>query len=147
MSLITIKQITSAETFPVRHPVLRPGKPIASCVFDGDDDATTVHFGLYEDGRLAGVASLFRVKNSAFTEEEQYQLRGMAVLGNHQKKGFGERLLAAAEAYALNQNAQLVWFNARENAVGFYERAGYQKQGGPFTIAGIGPHFVMYKKL
>lgn len=142
-----VKQIPSQKTFPVRQPVLRPGKPLESCVFDGDDDEATIHFGLYENGELAGVASLFKVKNVAFAEENQYQLRGMAVLANHQKKGFGEKLLKAAEDYAMSRNAGLLWFNAREIAVGFYERAGYQKKGGPFTIADIGPHFVMYKNL
>lgn len=147
MATINIKQIASQQTFPVRQPVLRPGKPVASCIFDGDDDETTVHFGLYESGELAGVASVFKVNNDVFTEENQYQLRGMAVLSHHQKKGFGEKLIEAAEAYAAGQKAELLWFNAREIAVGFYERAGCQKQGGPFTIADIGPHFVMYKKL
>ena len=32
-----IKKISATETFLVRHPVLRAGKPIESCHFDGDD--------------------------------------------------------------------------------------------------------------
>lgn len=147
MATIIIKQITSQQTFLVRQPVLRPGKPVESCIFNGDDDETTVHFGLYENGELAGVASVFKVNNNAFAGQNQYQLRGMAVLSTYQKKGFGERLLKAAEDYVVSQKTNLIWFNAREIAVGFYENAGYQKQGGPFIIADIGPHFMMYKKL
>lgn len=108
-----VKQIPPQETYPVRQPVLRPDKPLESCIFDGDDAETTVHFGLYENGELAGVASLFKVKNDAIAEEDQYQLRGMAVLANHQKKGFGEKLLKAAEDYAMSRYAGLLWFNAK----------------------------------
>ena len=43
----TIKKITSTDTFSVRHPVLRSGKPLESCHFDGDILATTSHYGLF----------------------------------------------------------------------------------------------------
>ena len=36
-----VKQITAAETIPVRHQVLRQGKPIESCVFQNDEDSQT----------------------------------------------------------------------------------------------------------
>lgn len=145
--MITIKQIPSQETYAVRNPVLRPGKPVESCVFEGDDLESTVHFGLYEAGALAGIASVFLSSHHDFEEDGQRQLRGMAVLPNHLKKGFGERLVAAAEEYAKSAKAGILWFNAREAAVGFYEKLGYQKKGGPFVIQDIGPHYIMYKKL
>lgn len=145
--MITIKQITSRETFPVRHPVLRPGKPVEACIFDGDDDADTVHFGIYENNELAGVCSVFNAIHPGLDELRQLQLRGMAVLPNHQKKGFGERLIAAAEDYALGRGAEILWFNAREIAVKFYERNGYKIENGPFPIGTIGPHYLMFKYL
>ncbi|MGV3460031.1 MAG: GNAT family N-acetyltransferase [Flavobacterium sp.] len=146
--MITIKQIRSRDTFPVRHPVLRPGKPIEACVFDGDDDKTTVHFGLYEDDVLAGVTSVFKAYHPDIKDAgSQLQLRGMAVQENHQKKGFGEQLILAAEDYARRCGAEILWFNAREVAVKFYERNGYKIENGPFTIGSIGPHYLMYKHL
>ena len=39
-----IKNISANETFLVRHPVLRAGKPIENCKFDGDELETTQHF-------------------------------------------------------------------------------------------------------
>lgn len=36
-----IKKIAAAETYSVRLPVLRKGKPIESCRFDGDDLETS----------------------------------------------------------------------------------------------------------
>jgi ribosomal protein S18 acetylase RimI-like enzyme len=56
-------------------------------------------------------------------------------------------LILYCEKYILTKNGNLIWFNARENAVKFYEKLGYTKQGNPFIIDGIGSHYVMYKML
>ncbi|WP_431244106.1 hypothetical protein ACQ9BO_06855 [Flavobacterium sp. P21] len=87
-----IKEISSKETYAVRQPVLRAGKPIESCIFEGDDLDTTHHFGLFEDKNLTGIISLFQQTNSIFAEKNQAQIRGMAVLETHQKKDL-EKLL------------------------------------------------------
>jgi GNAT superfamily N-acetyltransferase len=147
MNSVYIKEISAEDTFAVRHPVLRGGKPIRSCRFDGDDLPSTVHFGLYDASGLAGVASLYSAKQDLFSEDAQVQLRGMAVLDQHQKKGYGKMLLLHSEQYAANNHADVMWFNARQNAVGFYEKAGYIKLGEPFDIADVGVHYVMFKKL
>src|SRR5688500_390742 len=94
-----IKLITSAETISVRHPVLRPGKPVDSCRFEGDDLTTSTHLGLFKDNYLIGIISIFEVKSTLFNDERQFQRRGMAVLEEHQKKGFGEKLVHYAEQY------------------------------------------------
>jgi GNAT superfamily N-acetyltransferase len=142
-----IEEITFQETFSVRHPVLRAGKPIESCHFVGDDLASTKHFGIFIDNTLVGVTSLFMQHHSFFNHEIQMQMRGMAVLNSHQKQGFGEKLLAACENYLRNEKINLLWFNARANAVPFYEKLGYQITGKSFEIGDIGTHFVMYKQL
>lgn len=142
-----IKQIAPLDTFPVRHPVLRAEKPIESCYFEGDTLETTVHFGLYEIENLVGVISLFESKNELFISEKQFQIRGMAVLKQHQKKGFGEKLIINSEKYCHDQNANLIWFNARKAAVGFYEKMGYRVKGLSFEIKGVGEHIVMFKNL
>jgi hypothetical protein len=40
---------------------------------------------------------------------------------------------------------ELLWFNARETAVPFYEKLGCTKKGASFEIPEIGLHFLMYK--
>lgn len=143
----TITQIPALATYPVRHPVLRPGKPLESCHFDGDDLRSTVHFGIFVDAHLAGVTSLFDCSNPLFNARQQNQLRGMAILPDFQKKGLGEDLLKHVEDFAAKKNAALIWFNARITAVPFYEKWGYQVSGEAFTIGDIGAHFVMFKTL
>jgi GNAT superfamily N-acetyltransferase len=141
-----IKQIEAIETFSVRHPVLRAGKPVESCRFDGDNLESTKHFGLFLENNLIGVISLFENTNSLFTPEKQFQIRGMAVLDNQQKKGFGADLVNYAENYIREQNGKLIWFNARINAVGFYEKLGYKIIGDAFEIGDIGTHYVLFKE-
>ena len=143
--MIEIKKITAFETIIVRHPVLRPGRPIESCHFDGDDLPTTSHFGLFLENQLAGVISAFKAQNKLFSEENQYQIRGMAVLSEFQKKGFGEALLEYCENEIRLKSGNLIWFNARETAIGFYEKSGYEILGDPFEIPDVGPHYILFK--
>jgi GNAT superfamily N-acetyltransferase len=142
-----IKEIPALETFSVRHPVLRPGKNIETCHFEGDNLDSTRHFGLFIKDELAGVASLFQSNSNLFEEKEQFQLRGMAVLEKFQKRGIGESLVKRAEENAKSLGADLIWFNAREIAIRFYEKLDYRIIGEPFNIGDIGKHFVMYRKL
>lgn len=143
--MYSIKKITAPETFPVRHPILRPGKPVESCHFEGDELDTTVHFGIYDDQEIAGCVSIFASASNEFAEESQFQMRGMAVLNNYQKQGLGRQLVEAAEQYVDSVNGPILWFNARESAVGFYKKMGYDTKGAPFDIPGVGMHFIMYK--
>lgn len=143
----SIKEITASETFSVRQPVLRPGKNIETCHFEGDNLNTTRHFGLFVNQKLAGIASLFKERTSLLSENNQFQLRGMAVLTDFQMKGIGELLVKHAEKNAIDRAGSLIWFNARETAVGFYEKFGYKIIGEPFEINDIGTHFIMYKRL
>jgi GNAT superfamily N-acetyltransferase len=142
-----IKEISAQETYLVRNPVLRNGKPIESCHFDGDDLPTTHHFGLFKNKHLVGIISLFENSNVTFAENSQYQIRGMAVLDDFRKKGFGETLVNYCEEYCIANNCKLIWFNARVEAVGFYEKMGYQKTGAIFEIKDVGEHLLMFKKL
>lgn len=142
-----IKAISALDTYTVRHPVLRPGKPIESCHFNGDGRETTKHFGFYENRNLIGVISLFEFQNAAFVNKKQYQIRGMAILKNRQNKGIGEKLMQHAEKDVRRQGNNFIWCNARETAVNFYRKLGYDTFGDAFEIAGIGTHYTMFKTL
>lgn len=145
--MIQIKSIPSNLTHVVRHPVLRLGKPIDTCIFQGDDLQSTKHFGLYYNEDLIGVISVFENKSSIFSNTNQLQIRGMAILEKFQGKGYGRLLVNEAESYAKKSNSDLIWFNARENAAEFYKILGYQIYGSLFDIEGIGLHYVMYKQI
>ncbi len=131
----------------VRQPILRPGLPLTSCVFTGDNLKTTIHLGIHVNNELIGVCSLVKSKNTLITEKQQYQLRGMAILKVHQNKGFGKLLLNYSEVLLKKLNVKLIWCNARETAITFYNKAGYQVKGTPFIIKNIGLHFMMCKTI
>lgn len=145
MNKITINKINYLDTFPVRSAILRQGKPIETCFFLGDDDFETTHFGLYIENIIIGVASVFTSNNENFDIKNQFQLRGMAILEEYQSAGFGKLLIEEIFNFIQFQQTELLWFNARESAVPFYEKLGCTKKGASFEIPEIGPHFLMYK--
>lgn len=145
--MTTTKEITIEVVYAIRHLVLRKGKPIESCHFDGDKFTTTKHFGIEFENKIVGVVSLYELKNELFKENIQFQIRGMAILEEFHKKGFGKLLIHEVETYCKGNNADLIWFNAREKAVPFYKKSDYLILNEPFNIKDIGLHYVMFKKL
>lgn len=142
-----IKKITHLQTYIVRHPILRAEKPIHSCAFQGDELNTTVHLGYYIQENLVGVISVFK-NSSIFPLENQYQIRGMAVLTALQNQGIGQKLVNFAEQHIAqhNNDPYIIWLNARQNAVLFYKKLGYHIHGDEFEIESIGIHSLMYKQ-
>lgn len=143
-----IKDISAETTYKVRQPVLRPGRPAQECVFEGDSDKDTFHLGLYSGKELIGVASFMKNASQNFRSKNQFQLRGMAVLPFYKGKGYGATLLKEGEERLKTRvEKPFLWFNARDYAVGFYEKFGYKTFGEKFDIPGVCPHIVMYKQL
>lgn len=141
-----IKQIHYTETYPIRQVILRPERPLETCFFQGDELETTFHFGLFMEENIVGIISLFKNNSPLFSQENQYQIRGMAVLEDYQKFGFGKQLVTYSEKFLKEKNIELIWFNAREVAVNFYKKSGYEIKGNAFDIPDVGLHYVMWKK-
>ena len=95
---------------------------------------------------MVGVATFLKNENPNF-KGSQYQLRGMAVLEDYQKKRVGEMLINQAAKQLTDDGIQILWFNAREIALSFYKNLNFQIKGDPFDIKSIGTHYLMYKKL
>lgn len=143
-----IKDIPAEKTYEVRQAVLRPGRPARECEFEGDFREGTFHLGLYNGPQLIAVASYVPAISKNFPFKDQFQLRGMAVLPQYKGKGYGLALLKEGENRLKKiTNTPFLWFNARDYAIGFYERSGYQTFGEKFDIPGVCPHIVMYKQL
>ncbi|MFM2229748.1 MAG: hypothetical protein RL607_1006 [Bacteroidota bacterium] len=142
---LRIQKIDSATTYSVRQAVLRPGKPLETCHFSGDDLPTTLHWGAYLGDHLVGILSVYAQSHASFTEEIQFQLRGMAVLPDYQGQSIGQALLLTVESALFSQSNCRIWFNARTSAIGFYSRFGYTTVGDTFEIPDVGPHCIMTK--
>ncbi|HVM63002.1 MAG TPA: GNAT family N-acetyltransferase [Verrucomicrobiae bacterium] len=142
-----IRQITAAETRPLRQAILRPHQRIEELTYPGDDAAATMHLGALVDGKLIGVASVYHEAPQGETDEGAWRLRGMAVMPGLHRKGIGSLLLRASIDYAKQRGGTMMWFNARTPAVPFYRAHGFQIRGQEFEISGIGSHYFMWKAI
>lgn len=143
-----IKTISPQEVLPLRQKVLRPNMQPHECVFPGDNDSSTVHFGLFHNNKIICVATFILSPHHDIASGNPYQLRGMATDPSYQSQGFGESILQFAMAeLKLKKGADLLWCNARLRALHFYEKLGFRALGELFEVIGTGPHKVMYKHL
>lgn len=140
-----VKPITPKQTYAIRHRVLRQNRPIEDCMFLDDDLETTIHLGLSANNQLVGVSTFLKENNKIFTNINQYRLRGMAVLQKYQGYGFGNSILKYGEQLLKQKNVTLIWCNARETAIKFYQKNNYRTVDNPFEIENIGIHYIMYK--
>lgn len=75
------------------------------------------------------------------------QVRYMAVSENSQGQGLGKKIIAELELQAMQLGFVEITLNARENALAFYYKLGYQNQGLSQTLFGEIKHFRLTKKL
>ncbi len=142
--MLQVREVSAEAVLPIRQKVLRPGKPINACNFEPDLLASSHHFMLFEDEKEIAIASYFKEQHDQFEEEIQYRLRGMAVLPNYHKQGYGKKLLKESLKKLPPRN--LLWFNARVKAVDFYKKQGFLPRGQEFEIPGVGLHILMFQK-
>lgn len=136
------------DTYPIRQEILRPGKPLQEVHFQGDRDPSTVHLGAFLEEELLGIATFVKNLHRDFEFEKQYQLRGMAILPEFQKKQVGHQLLHSGENLLKQEkDCEFLWCNARESAVNFYLKNGYKTHGDYFEIPDVCTHIVMFKPL
>jgi len=148
VSTTDIRRIPARETRGLRHAILRPNQPPEMAVYPGDDDTDTLHLGAFLQGRLVGVASLYREPPpDALRATTAWRLRGMAVDPTLRGHGHGAALLKACMEHAAQQGGSQVWCNARMTASGFYRAQGFAQRGEPFDLPGIGPHHLMWRNL
>ncbi|HKK73648.1 MAG TPA: GNAT family N-acetyltransferase [Saprospiraceae bacterium] len=126
--MVQIKRIDGRDTWPIRHQVMWPDKPLAYIKLP--EDARGLHFGLFVQEHLVSVVSLFVSGKTA-------QFRKFATLETEQGKGYGSQLLQGVFQVAKEQGVERIWCNARASKVAFYSRFGLQATEKTFTKGGI----------
>ncbi|GEM56566.1 hypothetical protein B0A58_05735 [Flavobacterium branchiophilum NBRC 15030 = ATCC 35035] len=130
----------------VRQSVLRIGLPLESCVFEGDNEPNTQHFGFVVGQRIVGVVTLMKKGHHQLNHQNSFQLRGMAVLDAFRGQNIGNALLKQCEIAVASFEKSLIWMNARKGALDFYSKFQYEVVGFGFEIDQIGTHFLMKKE-
>ena len=105
---------------------------------DLSGEASQRHFAIKEAGSIVG--GLLALRLSA----DSVKLRQMWILPELRGRGNGKHLLRTVEQALLQDGVRHFTLHAREQAIGFYRKCGYEPVGGPFTEIGL-PHQRMDK--
>ena len=130
-----IKQINASETLLIRHKVMWPDKPIEYVELANDEDGR--HFGLFVNGELTSIISLFVTDNEA-------QFRKFATVVEFQGLGYGTILIERIVDLVDKEGIRKLWCNARVEKSNFYERFNFKPTDKKYEKGGI--EFVIMEK-
>lgn len=142
---VEIVEITASDTHPLRLAVLRSDTPTKEVVFAEDEWPDSWHLGARAGNEL--------VATSSWVPREHHgtpgvQLRGMATTRHLQGTGVGGMLLEAGCALAAAKGYATVWARARDAALAFYIRHGFEIDGDGFVDQTTQlPHHVVIRDL
>lgn len=135
------------------------------------DDATALHVWIEVDGVVVAVARGHLITGDGAAADHAgpeaakipafaplakddtslrpaVQVRQMGVLEAWRGQGFGALALEhLVRACVQTWNARTGWLQAREGAIEFYAREGWVAFDPPYSIAGVGPHRSMWRRL
>jgi len=143
MSIFPIEFATPEydEAVALRYEVLR--KPLG-LEFQPEQLAaewSDIHLAAFDAaGKMVAILLLTPVN------DQEVKMRQVAVATEQQGRGLGAALVAQSEEIARSMNFSKMTLHARETAVPFYLRLGYEKVGDLFEEVSI-PHFKMEKKV
>ena len=127
--------------YDLRYRILREplGKERGSERNEGDQ--TGIHFALYDNKQLKAIA---RLDNAG---EKSAQVRFVAVETALQGKGYGRKIMEATEIAARHTGSEKMILHARDYAVEFYLRLGYEVIEPSYKLFDVLQHYLMEKEL
>ena len=128
--------------FKLRYDVLRApwGQAIGS--EQTTDEELHQHFAFFDaQHQIIGVGRLDRIA------AQTAQVRFMAVAENQQGKGIGKAIMDEMESVSKAGKHLQIIMHAREIALPFYQKLGYQLDGPSHLLFGEVQHFLMHKTL
>ena len=124
----------------LRKEILRKPLGLDFSEADLESEKYDTLIAAFDDDEMVGCCMLCKI------DDERVKLRQMAVHEDVQGKGLGAAILNFAENIARDKGYKTIFMHARESAVGFYEKLGYQINSEVFKEVNI-PHYVMEKTL
>ena len=141
-----IKQAETEDEFKryyqLRWELLRaPWKQPQGSEVDDIEDQCFHLMAVDDKDKVIGVARL------QYNSNTEAQIRYMAVAETSERKGIGRELVNTIEQHAKKSSHQLIILDAREEAVGFYQKSGYKITGKSYLLFDVIQHYRMVKAL
>ncbi len=140
-------KITSPKTkdefkhyYQLRWEILRKpfGKPLGS---EQDElEESSIHRMCVNNGKIIAIGRL------QFNFQDEAQIRFMAVHPDFQHKGLGKKLVEEFEYISLENNRNTIILYARDYALKFYQKQGYEVVEKAHLLYGQLQHFLMRKE-
>lgn len=106
-----------------------------------EGDVSGVHFALYENGVLKGIARLDKTDEPGVA-----QVRFVAVESDQQGKGYGAEIMEAVEETSQQRGDHKMILHARDYAVDFYLKLGYSIVEKSYKLFDVLQHYLMERK-
>lgn len=141
----TLKQPESPEElkqyYRLRYRILRApwSEPEGSEIDDIEDRC--FHLMVLANDEVVGVGRL------QYNAGDEAQIRYMAVAKEFEGNGIGRMIVNALEQEAINNKVRAVVLDAREPAVGFYRKLGYETKKKSYLLFNEIQHYRMSKTL
>jgi N-acetylglutamate synthase-like GNAT family acetyltransferase len=116
-----------AQMVELRNRVLRRPLGLLLSASDIEKDARDIHFVAVIGGEMVGCLILTEI------DKETARMRQVAVDSSVQGRGVGRKLVEAFETRAQSLGFSKIILYARDSAIPFYLKLGYEAFGEPFT--------------
>ncbi len=143
-----VEDIPAEATHDLRWRILRGSRPGAPVVFPEDTRPGAFHLAVCHDDAILAVASFSAEATPYRSGRSAIRLRGMAVDGPFQRHGLGRLLVTTVIDRLRAEGVDVLWCNARDSAMGFYARLGFEVVSDGFVLPESGiAHHVMIRDL
>lgn len=145
---MVVREISALDTYQIRHLVLWPHIQLRKdCVIDIDLNKNAIHLGVFIDNQLVCIGSLFEMTNSKLSFKKQYRLRAMATHPDYRNRNAGKLLIESSISLLRTKGYNLLWCDAREVALGFYSKLGFELVDEWYNIKNVGRHKLLFYRL
>jgi ribosomal protein S18 acetylase RimI-like enzyme len=126
-------------TIELRRNILRLPLGLDFSTEELDAEAGDIHLAAFNPDLVGCLVLVPRL-------DGEIKMRQVAVRPDLQRTGLGTQLVVASEVLARSRGFRTMTLHARDTALAFYRRLGYDVEGCPFEEVSI-PHYRMSKRL
>jgi predicted GNAT family N-acyltransferase len=138
---VEVRRITAPvdleKAFEIRRRVFLVEQEVPPDEEFDDDDRRALHVLALAGSEAVGTGRLI-------FHDDHARIGRMAVLAQHRSRGIGRKILEELLRVAAERKVGKIVLHAQVQAIGFYQKLGFQAQGPVFEEAGI-PHRVMQR--